>query len=77
MVFDKSMTQEYLTVYDYDSGAIWQYIRASTKDEIAAKYPKLKVFDSEPDWFDQEFRLHIRKYNISDAPDEFLSNTIN
>ncbi len=67
------MTQEYLTVYDYGSGAVWQYIKASSKDEIAAKYPKLKVLDCEPDWFDQEFRGRIRKYNIGDVPDEFLS----
>jgi hypothetical protein len=67
---------KFLTVYDYGQGAIWYYINASSKDEIANAFPELEILDKEPDWFDKEIKEKIMTYTMGDEPTEFLKRML-
>jgi hypothetical protein len=59
-------------VYDYGTGAIWYYIYAATRAEIEALFPKLRILDEEPAWFDEDFRRKIPEFHLGSEPDSFL-----
>lgn len=73
---NRTTRKEYLTVYDYGTGAVWYYITASSPDEILKKYPKLEVLEKEPDWFDGAIRNKILHADVNDKPGDFLKRMI-
>lgn len=66
------MKRRFLTVYDYGQGGVWQYINASSADQITAKYPSLKVVNTEPQWL-KDSKQSLREYDIDDAPDQVMA----
>ena len=72
MDVDRTMKKKFLTVYDYDTGAIWTYIYANSKQEILKKYPRLEVLSHEPEWFTDENKNTTKTCDIDDDPDSFL-----
>ena len=68
------MKTKFLTVYDYGTGGVWQYVYAESKKDILDKYPKLEVLDEKPEWFEDrvESIKDLRIYDIDDAPDEVM-----
>ena len=67
------MKKKFLTVSDYGMGGVWTYIFANSAKDVSDKYPKLKVLDQEPDWFDASMRMCIKAVDINDLPDSFLA----
>lgn len=55
-----TMKKEWLTVYDYGTGGLWTIIRAKTKEDIVAKYPKLTVLDKLPEWMTEQAEEYRR-----------------
>lgn len=66
------MRQPFLTIYDYGTGGMWQYITADSPDQITAKYPRLKVFVVPPDWWSADDEEGIRRYDVEAEPDQVL-----
>ena len=64
------MKRAFLVVHDYGSGGIWAIIRAQSSDEILAKFPKLAVVDSQPEWMTEELYNSIASRNTHDIDDE-------
>ena len=76
------MTEDPKTGYlaAYGAGGIWAYIYARSKDEIARKYPKLKVVDERPRWMSEEtFGLitSTNSFDIDTEPPEWLAALMN
>ena len=76
------MSEESKTGYlvAYGAGGIWAYIYARSKDEIALKYPKLKVADERPRWMSEEtFGLIVstNAFDIDAEAPEWLTAAMN
>lgn len=71
MVSNRPM-KKFLTVYDYGTGGVWYYIFARSREEITEMFPKLKILDKEPDWFDERERKITPVFTIGEEPDKFL-----
>jgi hypothetical protein len=41
--------KDLLVLYDYGEGAVWAYVRASSREEIETAYPELFVVDGTPE----------------------------
>jgi hypothetical protein len=70
------MKTPYLAVYSYGTGGVWANIAAHSKEEIKAKYPVLKVFDTRPSWMlesDYESIVSTSSLDIDDEPPEWLT----
>ena len=65
---------KFITIYEYGSGGIWQYVYANSQEQITAKYPKLSVLEEEPEWFAERILSagKLREYDIEDEPDEIM-----
>ena len=64
----------------YGAGGIWAYIYARSKDEIAQKYPKLKIADEAPRWMSEETFGMIASttaFDIDAEPPEWLTAAMN
>jgi hypothetical protein len=57
---------EYLTCYDYGTGAVWLYLEAASPGEIKACYPDLTVFETPPAWWDAQSEGLTRRANASE-----------
>lgn len=64
--------QRFLTVYDYGSGGVWQYVHAESPEQIMAKYPALEIVNSEPSWLTAHHQK-LREYDIEAEPDHVMS----
>jgi len=55
-------------------GGIWMLFRARSKEEIARKYPELKVFNKRPSWMseDEYQKIAKRTYDIDEPPTGWL-----
>ena len=62
---------KYLTVYDYQTGGVWQYVYAESKEDILKKYPALKIVDQTSCWL-KELDRKLREYDINDEPDSVM-----
>lgn len=51
----------YLVAYDYGMGGLWAYVRASSRGEIAERFPELDIVDEPPPWFDAEYEAKLRR----------------
>ena len=67
------MPLRFLTVYNYGSGGVWQYITASSADEIRTKYPALTIVLTSPAWLEDQRSAPLREYDIDDEPDAFFT----
>ena len=67
------MRQRFLTVYDYGTGGVWQWITADSSAQILAKYPKLRVFAQPPAWWEERSMPELLTYDIDDEPDNVLA----
>lgn len=63
------MKQQYLAVYDYGTGGLWGLIKARSQDEIATKYPTLRVVDIRPAWMTDAIYSEIVTHNAFDIGD--------
>jgi hypothetical protein len=64
----------------YGAGGIWAYIYARSKDEIAHKFPQLKVAEERPRWMSEEtFGLiaSTNAFDIDAEPPEWLAAAMN
>jgi len=70
------MPHQFLTVYDYGMGGVWQWITAESKEQILAKYPALHVYErgTFPEWWSERGFEIKRTYHIDDPPDKVLRN---
>jgi hypothetical protein len=66
------MRRRFLTVYDYGTGGIWQYITADSPEQLAAKYPKLTVLIDPPPWWKERPLRDLKTCDIDAEPTEFL-----
>ncbi len=66
------MRKKFLTCYDYQTGGVWQYIYADSKNQILNKYPALIVVGKTPDWLIKESDIQLREYDIDDEPDAVM-----
>jgi len=66
------MRQRFLTVYDYGTGGVWQWIIAESPEQITAKYPQLTVLKEMPTWWQERPMTSLRSYDIDDKPDDVL-----
>lgn len=66
---DGSAKTPYLTVYDYGQGGIWRVILARSADQIAARYPELKILSAPPDWMSDEQLREIEQHSTVDIDD--------
>jgi hypothetical protein len=60
----------FLVVYDYGMGGLWGLMRAPSIEQIALKYPELRVFTERPPWIDDEEWAHFEgdPYDLADEP---------
>jgi hypothetical protein len=65
--------QKFLTVYDYGTGGVWQFVHARNKEEILDKFTKLQIVDVIPGWMDEKEIKRTRSYDIDEPPDEYLT----
>jgi hypothetical protein len=71
------MNRPFLTVYDYGQGGVWIVLLANSADEIAEKYPQLRVVDHPPPTMSPEELRDIetrRTLDIDDTADPFLAS---
>lgn len=66
-----AMKNKYLTMYDYQTGGVWVYIWAESKQDIIQRYPLLNIIEERPEWLTEEKERQFPECDI-DAPDEFL-----
>ena len=64
--------QRFLTVYDYGTGGVWQWITANSAAEITEKYPALVVVPETPKWMTELEAREVCEYDIEDAPDKVM-----
>jgi hypothetical protein len=55
------MRRAFLTLYDYDTGGVWAYIRAYSPDEIRTKFRDVTVYDEAPVWMTEQERRSIEE----------------
>lgn len=70
------MKHRFLVVYDYGMGGVWGFINARSREEIAAKYPKVQIIDERPTWMSDEYFDSILKtseFDIDDLPSGWLA----
>lgn len=67
---DGSGKTPYLTVYDYGQGGIWRVILARSADQIAARYPELKILSAPPEWMSDELFRDIEQHSTVDIDDQ-------
>ena len=71
------MRQPFLTAYDYGQGAVWCFIWADSRDDVAAKYPDLTVVDEPPEWMTDDSLRLIRErmtFEIDDTQSRYLAS---
>lgn len=66
------MRKKFLTVYDYGSGGIWQYVHAEDAEQILTKYPALEIVEEEPEWL-KDSQLTLREYDVEAEPDKVMA----
>jgi hypothetical protein len=49
MGFSRSV-KRFLVAYDYGQGAVWAFVQADSKEQIAREFPELTVADTLPEW---------------------------
>jgi hypothetical protein len=67
------MKKKFLTVYDYGTGGVWQYIYAESKEQLERKFPEIEVLESLPAWWAERPINVKREYDIDGELDEFMS----
>jgi hypothetical protein len=67
----------FLTVHDYGTGGVWQYIYAESEEAIMRKYPLLEVVHTEPQWLTDGLGTRLQEYDIDAEPDQVLANFTN
>lgn len=73
------MKREFLAVYDYGMGGIWVIMRASTDQEITAKYPELSIMNKWPAWMTEAEYAQISQtmlFDIDDPPTGWLQTLV-
>ena len=65
---------DFLTCYEYGTGGVWTYIRARNAAEIVQRYPKLIVFDKEPEWFTRRNIAEALKEDFESSENSFLAS---
>ncbi len=70
------MKEKFLTLYDYGSGGVWQYIYAESEEQVLNKYSRLVIVKHKPDVFEVRIvaGVPLREYDIDDDPDEIMKN---
>jgi hypothetical protein len=53
--------REFLTVYDYGQGGVWTVLLATSEEEVASKYPELKIVTEPPGTMSQEELDDVRQ----------------
>jgi hypothetical protein len=53
------MRRLYLTLYDYQTGGVWTYLRAESAEQIKTKFPMLTVYEEPPTWMTESERREI------------------
>lgn len=64
------MKQNYLVVYDYETGGVWAIVHARSKEEIIEKFPKLTIVETQPAWMTPERYQKIHDTLFQDIDDE-------
>lgn len=70
---------EFFVVDDYGMGGIWAIIWAPAEEDIAARYPELKVQRERPKWMTDELYLrltNVAQYDIDDEPEGCLKDVV-
>ena len=61
------MRRAFLTLYDYEAGGVWAYIRAHSAGEIRAKFRDVTVYDDPPAWMAETHRQSIEAKGVYDV----------
>jgi hypothetical protein len=70
------MKPEFLTVYDYQTGGVWVYLRADSAAQIHERFPELRVVKARPSWLTDEEDRRLREemtIDIDDMSNPFLN----
>lgn len=78
------MTKSFLTCYDYGMGDIWLLLDAPTYHAAQLAYPDLIVFETRPEWMDDEKEAEYRtncerldyRWNVEEPPTGWLKNYV-
>ncbi len=60
---------EFLVVYDYDTGGVWGVARAESASEIVRAFPELTLMEPGPDWMTADEEGRIRSEGAFDIDD--------
>ena len=75
-----SEKRKYLVAYDYGMGGLWGYLWARSPEEIAERYPELKIVHTVPLWMTAKTmnRLEERStYYIDEPPTGMMLAVVN
>lgn len=70
------MKKKFLTVFDYGTGGIWQYVYAESKEQIEQKFREITVLETPPDWWADRPMDVKREYDIDGPLDDFMSRMV-
>jgi hypothetical protein len=72
------LKREFLVVYDYGQGGIWEYIRAMSAEQIEALFPELKVVAARPARMTPEIEQGLRKraVDVDEQQTGFLADIL-
>ena len=66
------MKQRFLTIYDYGTGGVWQYVHAEDEAQVLARYPALQIVKEQPAWV-SKLSKPLREYDIDAEPDSVMA----
>jgi hypothetical protein len=73
------MKEEFLVVYDYETGGAWAFILAESAEQIRDLMPELKIVTGRPPWWNAEEERLTRErltIDINDVENPFLAAII-
>jgi hypothetical protein len=71
------MKRPFLTLYEYDEGAVWTVLLAESADEVRMKYPELLIIDQVPPTMGPDELRDIesrRTLDVDDTTDPLLAS---
>jgi hypothetical protein len=74
---DRHMKRPFLTLYEYDEGAVWTVLLADSADEVRMKYPELLIIDQVPSTMGPDELRDIesqRTLDVDDTTDPLLAS---
>jgi hypothetical protein len=69
---DGPRKQRYLIGYDYGQGGLWAYVLAESPQQVADRFPFIKVYQERLKWMTDAFLADLRTFDV-DRPEGWLA----